>query len=149
MSVRFEYRIGVNATAERVWEVLSNLERWGGWNPMYPQASGKIAMGATINLLEHVAGQPDRRLEARVLDWTPEAQLVLRIKEGAFARRLQYFEIDPLAGKDAPGCIFAAGTFFEGWNEKGVAKTFGRGLKTGFTLMAEALKAKVEAGQGG
>ena len=144
MNPRFEYRIGVNATAERVWEVLSNLERWGDWNPMYPQASGKIAIGATLNLLEHVAGQPDRRLEARVLDWTPEAQLVLRIPEGRFARRMQYFEIDPLAGTDARGCIFAAGAFFEGWNANGAAKKFGRGLKIGFALMAEALKAKIE-----
>jgi hypothetical protein len=145
MSIRVEYRIGITATAERLWEVLSDLERWGDWNPMYPHASGKIVMGGTLSLLEHVAGQPDRQLEARVLDWTPEAQLVLRIKEGAFARRMQYFEIDPLAGKDAAGCIFAAGTYFQGLNAAGAAKTFGRGLKVGFGLMGEALKAKVEA----
>ena len=144
MSIRVEYRIGVNATALRVWEVLSNLERWGDWNPMYPQASGKIAMGATLNLTEHVAGQADRRFEARVLDWTPEAQLVLRIKEGMFAQRMQYFEIDALAGKDAKGCIFAAGTFFQGWGAEGAARKLSRGLKIGFGLMAEAMKAKVE-----
>ena len=144
MNPRFEYRIGINATPERLWEVLSNLERWGDWNPMYPEASGKIVMGGALHLLEHVAGRPDRKFEARVLDWTPEAQLVLRIQEGAFARRLQYFEIDPLAGKDSKGCIFAAGMMFEGWNANGAAKKFGRGLRMGFTLMAEALKAKVE-----
>ncbi|HEY3812428.1 MAG TPA: SRPBCC domain-containing protein [Caulobacteraceae bacterium] len=145
MSIRVEYRIGVSATPERVWGVLSNLERWSDWNPMYPQASGKIVMGGTLDLLEHLAGQPDRRIEARVLDWTPEAQLVLRIAEGAFARRMQYFEIDPLAGKNASGCIFAAGVYFQGWNEKGVARKLGRSLKIGYGLMAEALKAKVEA----
>jgi uncharacterized protein YndB with AHSA1/START domain len=144
MSIRVEYRIGVNATPMRIWEVLSDLDHWDGWNPMYPKASGKIAIGGALNLLEHVAGQPDRQIEARVLDWTPEAQLVLRIKEGAFAQRMQYFEIDPLAGKDASGCIFAAGTFFQGWRADAAAKKMSRSLKIGFGLMAEALKAKVE-----
>ena len=144
MSIRVEYRVGINATPERLWEVLSDLDHWDAWNPMYPQASGKIAMGGTLHLTEHIAGQPDRRLEARVLDWTPEAQLVLRIPEGAFARRMQYFEIEALAGKDERGCIFAAGVYFQGWHEKAAAKRLGRGLKIGFGLLAEALKAKVE-----
>ncbi|HWE47267.1 MAG TPA: SRPBCC domain-containing protein [Caulobacteraceae bacterium] len=144
MNNRVEYRIGINVTPTRLWEVLADLDHWHGWNPMYPQASGKIAIGGVLHLLEHLANRPDRQVEARVLDWTPEAQLVLRIKEGAFAQRMQYFEIDPLAGKDQAGCIFAAGTFFQGWNANGAAKTMGRSLKIGFGLMAEALKAKVE-----
>lgn len=145
MSIRVEYRVGINASALHLWEVLSDLDHWSAWNPMYPKASGKIAMGATLHLLEHIEGLPDRPIEARVLDWTPEAQLVLRIPEGAFARRMQYFEIEALAGKDAKGCIFAAGVYFQGWNEKAAAKRMGRGLRTGFGLLAEALKAKVEA----
>jgi uncharacterized protein YndB with AHSA1/START domain len=145
MNPRFEYRIGINATSERLWEVFSDLDRWIEWNPMYPEASGKIVMAGALHLVEHLAGQPDRKVEARVLDWTPEAQLILRIQEGSFARRMQYFEIDPLADKDTKGCIFAAGTIFEGWNANGAAKKLGRGLRAGFTLMAEALKARIEA----
>ncbi len=147
MGPRVEYRIGVQATAERIWEVLSNLDRWGDWNPMYPHASGKIVIGGTMELLEHVAGKPDTRLTAKIVDWTPEAQLILRIEGGLFAHRLQYFEIDPLQsdGK-GPGCIFAAGTYFNGWRGPALAKREARGLKIGFGLLGEALKAKVETG---
>jgi hypothetical protein len=143
MGPRVEYRIGVQATPERIWEVLSNLERWADWNPMYPQAAGHIAIGGTLNLLEHVAGRADRRIDARIVDWTPYAQLILRVEGGMFAHRLQYFEIDPLTA-DGQGCIFAAGAFFNGWRGKALAQREARGLKIGFGLLCEALKAKVE-----
>jgi hypothetical protein len=142
MSIRIETRLGIQASAERIWEVLSNLDRWEGWNPVYPRASGKIVIGGTLELLEKLPGGPERSLRAKVVDWTPHAQLILRIDEGFATHRLQYFEIDPL---DPTASIFAAGIFFNGWGAKGAAKRLGRSAKLGFGLMGEALKAKVEA----
>src|SRR5665213_1832768 len=137
MSIRVESRLGVQATAERIWEVFSNLERWEGWNPVYPHASGKIVIGGVLELVERLPSRPERRLSAKIVDWTPHAQLILRISEGFMTHRLQYFEIDPLAES---GCIFAAGVFFSGWGEKAAAKRLGRSCKLGFGLMGEALK---------
>jgi hypothetical protein len=141
MGPRVEHRIGVQASPDRIWEVFSNLPRWRDWNPMYPEASGSFVIGGTLHLLEHAPGRADQRLTARILDWTPYAQLVLRIEEGFMAHRLQYFEIEKLSDS---GCIFAAGTYFNGWRGPAAARRLARGLKVGFGLMAEALKEKVE-----
>jgi hypothetical protein len=141
VALRVEYRIGIQATAERIWEVFANLERWPDWNPAYPEAKGDFAFGGTLQLLERVPGAPERWITGGIVDWTPYAQVVLRVDDGFLAHRLQYFEIDRLADV---GCIFAAGAFFNGFNAPGLMRKTGRGLKLGFGLMAEALKAKVE-----
>ena len=143
MSVRVEYRVGIQAAAERVWEIVCDLPAWPDWNEIYPEASGVIGFGAELELLERLPNQPERRLNVRVLDWTPGAQLVLRVEEGFMTHRLLYVEIDKLA---EVGCILAVGCYFRGFSDQRLARRLGPSAKAGFTAMAEAVKARAEAG---
>ncbi len=141
MAFRFEYRLGIQATSDRIWEILSDLSTWHGWNPIYPEASGKIVIGATIELLEKLPNLPERRVTCRLTDWTPREQLLLFKTEGFMTKRLQYLEIDELA----PGnCIFSGGVIFQGWSARSVSRKYGRSFKLGYGLLGEALKAKAE-----
>lgn len=142
MSFRAESRIGIQATAERVWEVIADFPSWGAWNPTYPEASGKIGFGETVHWTERFKGRPERKLDLRVLDWTPGTQLVMRTEEGFMTYRLQYVEIDKLADV---GCILAIGCYFKGWFDEGAYKRLGAPAKEGFAAMAEAIKARAEA----
>jgi hypothetical protein len=147
MSIRVESRIGIQASADRVWEIVADLKAWGAWNPTYPEASGVIGFGETLTFLERLPGRPDQRISGRVLDWTPGAQLAMRVEQGFMTHRLQYIEIDKLA---EVGCILAVGCYFRGWFDEGAAKRLGPAAKAGFAAMVDALKLRAEgSGAGG
>jgi hypothetical protein len=143
MSIRVEARIGIQSTAQHVWDVVSDFKSWDEWNPTYPQVSGAIGFGERLVWLERLPGKPERRVTLRVVDWTPGTQLVMRAEEGFMTHRLQYLEIDKLADV---GCILAVGCYFKGWFEEAPAKRLGPAMKQGFTAMVEAAKARAEAG---
>jgi hypothetical protein len=42
--------IQVNASPAAVWAVLTDLDRYAEWNPLFPAASGEVATGKTIRL---------------------------------------------------------------------------------------------------
>ena len=45
-----EHRIGVQAPAEIVWEVVSEFETWTHWNPLYRRAEGQMKIGSALVL---------------------------------------------------------------------------------------------------
>jgi hypothetical protein len=141
MTIRIEHRVGVLAPADRVWEVVSHLEHWHGWNPAYPEAAGKISIGGALTLTEALPHLEPVTITPTVVDWVPNEQLLWRLKEGPFASRLHYFEIEPLSEQ---GSIFAVGVLIDGFGKRALARKKGRSLKLGLGLLAEALKAKVE-----
>jgi hypothetical protein len=141
MSVRIQYRLGVSAVREQIWDVLSDLDHWGDWNPLYPKAEGTIAFGGAMSVWEHQAGHSPQRLDFKVTDWAPGEHLYLRAPAGFMTTRLQFVEIEGLADQ---GCIVACGVIFNGWSEVGQGKK-NRALKAGFEAMGEGLKARVES----
>jgi hypothetical protein len=41
-------RIVIEASAEAVWSVLSNLKTYGQWNKLVPEATGRLAVGSSV-----------------------------------------------------------------------------------------------------
>ena len=76
MRFQIEQRIGVRAPASEVWRHLGDLDAWPQWNPMYPQVSGRLQIGATLSLEEVVPGEKPERITPSIVDWVPESQLV-------------------------------------------------------------------------
>ena len=136
MSFRIEHRIGVAAPADTIWELLADVERWPEWNPLYPQASGKLGIGAALKLRETLPGRPPRQLAPVVVDWEPNAQILWR-ENGVLARTMRYIEIEALT---ETGCIFANGAFFHGVAGELQAKQQRRAIFQGFEAMGEAVK---------
>ena len=42
--------IKIQAAAEDVWNVLTDLDAYADWNPLLYCAEGKVAVGETVNL---------------------------------------------------------------------------------------------------
>jgi hypothetical protein len=142
MRLRLEHRIGVKAPASKIWSVVSDLDRWSSWNPLYPQASGTLRIGAKLNLTEAVPGQPHDQISPQVVDWAPDTQILWRDKTfGGFVKRLRYLEIEKLTEE---GCIFANGEIYEGFAVRFMSKSLRGSLRRGFADLGEALKATVE-----
>jgi hypothetical protein len=140
---RVEDRIGVQAPAEVIWEVVHDLPRWAEWNPTYPRAEGEIRIGGVLSVTLALPGQPPQALRPRVLEWVPNEQLHWRLTMlGGMIRTLRYIEIEALAEES---CVVSNGEFFAGLMGPSLGKRMGRTVQRGFKAMNEALKARAEA----
>lgn len=139
---RIEKRIGIRATTDAIWEVISDLSFWDRWNPIEKQVEGTIAFGGQIALTETIEGLPERRVLAKVGEWQPYAQLVWMENRGLWFRAMRYFEIEELE----PGsCIAANGFIFSGLRGEMFFDKHRKSLRHSVDAVAEAWKAAAEA----
>ncbi|OYX18481.1 MAG: hypothetical protein B7Z09_04665 [Brevundimonas diminuta] len=92
-TIRIENRIGVRATAERLWEVLTDFGGWNRWNPHEIEVEGALGFGAPISLTERLPDLGERQVQAQLGEWEPNAQLVWIERRGFLFRTLRYYEI--------------------------------------------------------
>jgi hypothetical protein len=140
--IRVEQRIGIQAPAEAIWDVIYDIERWHEWNPLYPKAAGQIRLGQTLDLTLALPGQPERQIQPVVMEWVPNEQLhwKLTLMRGLL-KSVRYIELDALS---ETGCIVSNGELFQGFLAKSVLRQVGRSVHRGFGEMNEALKARAE-----
>jgi hypothetical protein len=136
MTTRIEHRIGVAAPADVIWGLVSDVEGWKAWNPLYPEARGRIAIGDTLHLTEAFPGRPPRNVQPVVFDWEPNAQILWRTS-GFMSKMVRYIEIEALS---ETGCIFANGAFFYGLLGEQEAKAARRSIFSGYEQLGEAVK---------
>lgn len=141
MSFRVQSRVGVVAPASAVWAVIADLEQWGAWNPLFPEAEGRLSIGALVTLRRTLDGKGERQ-EVRIVDWVPNAQIVWARAIGPFARSLGYLEIEPLTER---GCILAAGEIYDGLVGQMIGKQQRRSLNAALLALCDAAKARAEA----
>jgi hypothetical protein len=140
--LRIEHRIGIQAPAEVIWEVIADLKSWADWNPLYPRAAGEIRLGGTLSLTLQVPGQKPREIAPVVLDWTPNELLHWRLTLlGGLVKTTRFLEIEKLAEES---CIVSNGEIFGGLVGPTAAKRMGQSIYRGFREMNEALKARAE-----
>ena len=141
-TARIEKRIGVRASTDRIWEMISDLSGWDRWNPVETAVEGTIAYGGAIALTEAIPGLPERRASVRVGEWQPYAQLVWMEKRGLWFRSMRYFEIEELE----PGsCIVANGFIFSGLRGEMFFDRRRKELRAAVDAIAEGLKSAAEA----
>lgn len=139
---RIEDRIGVQAPAEVIWEVLYDLERWVEWNPTYAYHEGRIGIGEVLTLTLKLPGQADQQIRPVVQEWVPNEQLHWRLSMlGGMIKTLRYVEIDALA---EASCVVDNGELFSGLMGPSLGKRVGGTVRRGFRAMNEALKARAE-----
>jgi hypothetical protein len=141
--LRIEHRIGVQAPAEVIWDIVYDLARWSEWNPTYPAAEGVVRIGETLNVTLALPGQPQQVLKPRVLEWVPQEQLHWRLSLlGGMIQTTRYIEITQLA---EASCIVDNGELFGGLMGRSLGRRMGGPVRRGFEAMNEALKARAEA----
>ncbi|AZS19939.1 MULTISPECIES: SRPBCC domain-containing protein [unclassified Caulobacter] len=138
-----EHRIGVQAPAEIVWEVVSDFEGWAHWNPLYRKAEGVMKVGSVLVLEQHLPGQAPTVIQPVVQDWVPYEQLHWRSSRlGGFVTAIRYLEIENMGPANA---TFSNGELFMGLLLRFVSRDERRRLKAAFTAMGEAVRDRAEA----
>jgi hypothetical protein len=146
MRFKIEHRIGVQRPVEQVWAAIYDLAAWKDWNPMYPEASGRLLISAPLTLTEKI-GDATETYQAIVGDWVPHAQIVwVRKSHNGLLRHVRYLEIEKLSEE---GCIFSNGEIYEGLLAGLlVSRRRRRETRQAFIGLGEAVKARTEAGHG-
>lgn len=140
---KIEHRIGVQAPASVLWEIIADLPAWSQWNTLYPEAEGEIRIGAPLNLRLALPGQPERMIQPVILDWVPQEQLHWRLSAlGGLVTSVRFIEIEAMGPQNA---ILSNGEIFGGLLGGVVAGRMRKSIRRGFTEMGEALAARAEA----
>ena len=142
MALRIENRIGVAAPADAIWSLVFDVESWPTWNPLYPDARGRIGVGEQLQLTEAFPGWRTRAIQPVIVDWEPNNQIVWR-GGGMLARCVRYIEIEALT---ETGCIFANGAFWHGLVGEQEAKAHRRAIHGGYEAFGQAVKRLAEDG---
>lgn len=138
-----EHRIGVQAPAEIVWEVVSEFETWHHWNPLYRKAEGQMKIGTALVLEQHLPGEPPRVIQPVVQDWVPYEQLHWRsTRMGGFVTAIRYLEIENMGPANS---TFSNGELFMGMLLRFVGREERRKLKAAFAAMGEAVRDRAES----
>lgn len=141
--VRVEHRIGVQAPAEVVWELVYDIANWSSWNPLYAEASGTIRIGEKLDLAVVLPGMKPQKAQATVLEWVPNEQLHYQtVSLGGMIRGTRYVEIEELAPES---CIVANGEIMGGLLGPTLARSIGGKVYKAIRGMNEALKEQAES----
>jgi hypothetical protein len=138
-----EARVGIQAPAEIIWEVLGDVEGWPAWNPTYTKAKGTLGYGRPIELTLALPDQPPREIVATITEWVPDKQLLwTSVMMGGWVKTSRFIEIDSLTDK---ACIVANGEGLDGMLSGRAARKYGNAMYAGFDAMGLALKERAEA----
>jgi hypothetical protein len=140
--LHIEHRVGIQAPAEVVWEVVSDLASWAHWNPLYTKAAGEIRIGSVLEITLALPGQNPQEIRPTVLEWVPNEQLHWKLGMlGGLVKTIRFIEIETLA--DA-SCIVTNGEIIGGLLGPRLGKRLSRTIYRAFVAMDEALKIRAE-----
>lgn len=139
-----EFRTGVQAPAEIVWEVISDFATWKDWNPVHPRMEGEMRIGTplTVAVVLNEDG-PVTTIQPVVQDWVPYEQLHWRTKRlNGFVTAIRYLEIENMGPSNS---TFSNGELFVGMLVRLISRDERRRLRAAYTRMGEAVRARAEA----
>lgn len=140
---KIEHRIGIQAPADVIWEILADIPGWEAWNPLYPKATGQLRIGEALTLTVAIPGERHRVIHPVVVDWVPRDQIHWTLSlMGGLVRSVRYLELEILGEEN---CIFSNGEIFGGLLGPMIANSKRRAIRKGFTALSEALAERAEA----
>ena len=140
--------IEVEASEDRVWDVLTDLPRFPEWNPLIPEARGEVKEGAHLRVCISPPGMGRSRYRLRVLTVVPKREfrwlgrfLVKGLIDGDHR-----FLIEP-RGKHRVRLVQSEN--FSGALVPIVGARLLKNMRRGFDMMNEALKRRAEGAANG
>lgn len=135
--------IAINAPAEKVWAIFSDLEKFPEWNPLITSAKGELREGAHLDIYMEPPGGKAMGFKTELMTVEPNRELrwVGVFMHKALFTGQHYFLIEP--GNEG-SVTFVHGEYFGGLMVPFMGGML-RKVEQGFADMNQALKAKVES----
>ena len=137
-----EHRIDIAASPERVWQLLSELENYGQWNPYSPRAEGRLVVGEEVRIEAHL-GDEVRWVNNLVTEVEPGKKLCWHSLEwyGFLARGFRCRNLQPLPDG---GVRLVHHELMVGPLSGLIERIYREDIDEGLRVMDEALKAAAE-----
>ena len=143
MSSQLHTEIMIEATPQRVWEILTDFAAYPAWNSFIPRISGPGTVGSRLDMQMQPPGGRGMRLRPTVLAAAPSQELrwlgqlgVAGLFDGEHRFRIERLEADRVR--------FIQEEQFTGLLAPLVLRFVERGTRQGFEAMNLALKARAE-----
>ena len=135
--------VQIDAPADVIWEVLADVDGWGRWNPVYPEAKGSIGVGDGIALTIVLEGMKPAKSSARVFHSRPgEALQFGALAFAGLVRATRYIEIMPTT---PTSCSVVNGEAFGRLLGPTLVRLVGSKIEEGLRGQNAGLKAAAEA----
>lgn len=133
--------IGIGAPADVVWEVVSDLEGWDGWNP-FMKAKGKLAGGEKPEITIALPGGKFHTFQPTVVLFDAGREFRWKVRNyGGTFKAEHGFRIVP---EDVGRCRFEHFEVFSGLLAGTILSRQGKAIETGFQAMNRMLKREAE-----
>lgn len=135
--------VDIDATPEAVWRVLTDLDRYGEWNPFIRQARGDLTPGGSVHVRVRTPMGLPLRFTATVLAHDDQRELRWRghVLAPGVAAGEHTFAVEPLPGGRAR---FIQREQFSGAVPRAAARLLAGETRRAFDAMNHALKDRVE-----
>lgn len=132
----------INASVEKVWNILSDFEKFPQWNPLILSISGKQEPGAQLRV-ELNNGKGSSVFKPKVVAFEKHKAFEWRgnLPLGMFTGHHQ-FHIEKISEQQVK---FVHREDFSGWLSGFIMNKIGEGTRKGFIKMNEALKKRAES----
>lgn len=140
---QIQTEIEINASPERVWQILTDFEAYPSWNPFVKRIAGKAQKGEQIEIFVQPEGSGGMTFRPTVLesDAPREFRWLGRLFFSGLFDGEHYFIIEPVAENKVR---FIHGEKFTGILVGLFMWLSGEGTLRGFKAMNEALKNRAE-----
>ena len=133
--------ITIQASSERVWDILTDFEKYPSWNPFLLSIEGNLEKGARLATVINNAGK-ESRFKPVVTEFSPGSSFAWlgKLPLGIFTGK-HYFAVEDLGNGQTR---LVHGERFGGWLRGMIMKKIGEDTRRGFVAMNEALKQRAE-----
>jgi len=138
-----ETEIEIRASAERVWELLTEFASYPRWNPFVRSIEGELIVGQNLSVFIQPPGSGGMRFRPTLLAVSPTRELRWKGKfllPGVFDGE-HYFKLETAPSGDV---LFRQGERFTGLLVPLFRKSLDGATKQGFIAMNQALKREAE-----
>lgn len=132
--------IAIAAAPMHVWAVLTDLSRYRKWNPLFPEASGEIAVGNRIMLSSRAPNGRVRTVRPKILVVDPGVELTWKATIPGLIGGIHRFELSP----EGSGTRLVQSETFAGLLVPVSGPVIAR-AEAGYHAVNEALKKRVES----
>ena len=143
MAFVIDATLDIDASAELVWQVITDFARYPEWNPFIPECRSTLKPGDPIDLKVNLFAGGPRPQREWMLTHTPGREFSYRMKPvpGGTLRSRRSHQVTPLG----PGrCRYESHFELVGWLQPLVSGLLGGKLKLGFAGMTEGIKTQAE-----
>ncbi|WP_019926263.1 SRPBCC domain-containing protein [Nocardia sp. BMG111209] len=135
--------VEIGASAEIVWQVLTDFGAYGEWNPFALECRTTLRPGEPIDMLVQLTGSQPRKQREFIRTHTPGTEFSYSMKPiplGAL-HSLRTQTVTPVS---ADHCRYHSHFELAGWLQPVVAASLGAAMRRGFAGMTAGLRERAE-----